>query len=146
MHGWTMSGVSWLMNGSWCPRAPETPTEFLPSSVTPSFYPFRVFPLEVQEFALIFLEFHKIAVGSPLQPGWALRWRAVLLLLLKWFLLILYMPWNPFSTFLKAAPEPDDFLKWSWQAVPERQARPFPTEVQWLCFFDLYCYFVNGTF
>lgn len=49
-------------------------------------------------------------------------------------LLILYMTWNPFSTFLKAAPEPDDFLKWSWQAVAERQARPFPTEVQWLCF------------
>lgn len=49
-------------------------------------------------------------------------------------LLILYMPWNPFSAFLKAAPGSDDFLKWSWQAAAERRARPFPTEVQLLCF------------
>lgn len=49
-------------------------------------------------------------------------------------LLILYMPWNAFSAFLKAAPGPDDFLKWSWQAGAERRARPFPTEVQLLCF------------
>lgn len=49
-------------------------------------------------------------------------------------LLILYMAWKPFSAFLKAAPGSDDFQKQSWQAVAKRQARPFPTEVQLLCF------------
>lgn len=49
----------------------------------PSTHSCRVVPTLFQEFTLALVECHRIAVGTSPQPRWILRWRAVLLLLLK---------------------------------------------------------------
>jgi len=86
LNGQTMlllPGRCQVPRGVWCCRAPAASAELLPSPPALSQHPCRVIPSEVQEFALILLEFHEIAVGSSLQLHWAPRWRAMLLLLLK---------------------------------------------------------------
>lgn len=143
MHGWTMSGVCWLLNDA--PGHQRLPQSFSPAQPPPASTLARLFLQRSRSLHWSSLNFIRLLLAHPfsLAGPWGEE-------------LCCCCSWNDFANLVHALESLQHisegsskarWLFWSEAGKQWLRSKPghFPQKFSG-CAFDLYCYFVNGTF